>query len=122
MSTETQTDQDTKQTEVQEFLDARQQRRWIFPRAALVGLCAGSVALLFRVALSTADKLRNQLILWSQDQAAEWILPVLLSLLGAVLAVYLTRKFAPEAPEAASRISNPSSCGCVNSDGDGSCL
>lgn len=85
------------QTEVQDYLDARQQRRWIFPRAALVGLCAGIVALLFRMALSTADSLRNQLIRWSQEIPLGWIMPVFLALLGAVLSVYLTKKISPEA-------------------------
>ena len=85
------------QTEVQEYLDVRQQRRWIFPRAALVGLAAGIVALLFRMALSTADSLRNQFIRWSQDLPSGWIFPVCLTLVGAVLSVYLTRKFSPEA-------------------------
>lgn len=88
---------ETKQTEVQEFLDARQQRRWIFPRAALVGLCAGLVALLFRMALSTADSLRNQLIRWSQGSAVGWVFPLILAAAGAIVSVYLTRKFAPEA-------------------------
>lgn len=85
------------QTEVQDYLDARQQRRWIFPRAALVGLCAGVVALLFRMALSTADSLRNHLIQWSKDLPLGWMLPVSLTLVGAILSVYLTKRFSPEA-------------------------
>jgi uncharacterized protein involved in exopolysaccharide biosynthesis len=45
-------------SEIQDYLDVREQRRWIFPRAALVGAGAGIPALLFRAALSTADTIR----------------------------------------------------------------
>jgi CIC family chloride channel protein len=90
-------EQEVEQTEVQEFLDARQQRRWIFPRAALVGLLAGLVALAFRILLVSADTFRNNLINWThQFPIWGWIVPILLSAGGAILAVLLTKKFAPE--------------------------
>lgn len=86
------------QTELQEFISTKQQRRWIFPRAALVGLGAGLIALAFRVALSGADLLRNKLITWAHSfPFAGWIFPVLFTLIGAVISVALTRRFAPEA-------------------------
>lgn len=79
-------------------MDVRQQRRWIFPRAALVGVLAGGVALLFRMALNTADTLRGNLITWSQGfPLFGWIFPVLFTLLGAVISVLITRRYAPEA-------------------------
>ena len=85
-------------SEIQEYLTARQQRRWIFPRAALVGLCAGITALLFRAALTGADALRNQLITWAQSlPALGWLFPMLLASLGALISVAVTRRFAPEA-------------------------
>jgi CIC family chloride channel protein len=85
-------------SEIQEYLDIRQQRRWIFPRAALVGVCAGLVALFFRAALTGADSLRNGLIDWSQSMPAwGWIFPVLFTALGAAISVALTRRYAPEA-------------------------
>ena len=37
---------ETVRSEIQEYLDIQQQRRWIFPRAALVGACAGVIALI----------------------------------------------------------------------------
>ncbi|HET9591188.1 MAG TPA: chloride channel protein, partial [Anaerolineales bacterium] len=89
---------DMAQSEIQEYLDVRQQRRWIFPRAAFVGVCSGVVALLFRAALAAADGLRNGLITWSHRMpAAGWVFPVLFTLLGAGLSVAMTRRYAPEA-------------------------
>lgn len=84
-------------TEIQEFLFTMQQRRRIFPRAALVGLGAGVVAALFRATLSGADNLRNALIGWSHNfPLLGWIFPILFSMLGAIVSVTLVRRFAPE--------------------------
>ena len=88
---------DVANSEIQEYLDFRQQRRWIFPRAALVGAGAGIVALLFRAALTGADVLRNGLIDWAHHiPMLGWIFPVLLTLLGAGISVSITRRYAPE--------------------------
>jgi chloride channel protein, CIC family len=85
-------------SEIHEYLDIREQRRWIFPRAALVGVCAGTIALLFRAALSGADALRNGLIAWAQHTPfLGWIFPVLFSAFGAGISVAVTRRYAPEA-------------------------
>ena len=85
-------------TEIQEYLDTRQQRRWIFPRAALVGAFAGVTALLFRVILTIVDNARNQLIGWAHNYPAfGWVFPVLLTVAGAGISVALTRRYAPEA-------------------------
>lgn len=85
-------------SEIQEYLDTRQQRRWIFPRAALVGACAGVIALFFRAALTGADALRNGLIAWAHSMPMwGWIFPLLFSALGAGISVALTRQYAPEA-------------------------
>ncbi|MDP2777831.1 MAG: H(+)/Cl(-) exchange transporter ClcA [Anaerolineales bacterium] len=90
---------DTKvRSEIQEYLDVRQQRRWIFPRAALVGVCAGIAALLFRAALTGLDVLRNSMIGWAQKMPIwGWIFPVLFTALGAGISVSITRRYAPEA-------------------------
>lgn len=85
-------------SEIQEYLDVRQQRRWVFPRAALVGAGAGMVGLLFRAALTGADSLRNAFFAWSHSlPVVGWIFPVLFTLLGAVISVAITRRYAPEA-------------------------
>jgi chloride channel protein, CIC family len=89
---------DAVKSEIQEYLDIRQQRRWIFPRAALVGLGAGIVALLFRGALAGADALRNGLITWAHHlPVLGWVFPVFFTLLGAAISVAITRRYAPEA-------------------------
>lgn len=89
---------DSVRSEIQEYLDVRQQRRWIFPRAALVGACAGITALLFRAALTGADVFRNGLLSWAHSMPTlGWIFPVLFTMLGAGISVAITRRYAPEA-------------------------
>ena len=86
------------QSEIQEYTAISQQRRQLLPRAALVGLCSGLVAALFRATLTGADTLRNSLLSWAhQWPLLGWIFPVVFSTTGAVLSVYLVRRFAPEA-------------------------
>ncbi len=88
----------TVRTELEDYLQAKQKRRWIFPRAALVGIAAGFMSLGFRAALSGADLLRNRLLAWAHSLPhLGWIFPVLFTLIGAVVSVAITRKFAPEA-------------------------
>jgi CIC family chloride channel protein len=56
------------------------------------------VGLLFRAALTGADSLRNALIAWAHNlPVLGWIFPVLFTLLGAVISVAITRRYAPEA-------------------------
>lgn len=85
-------------SEVQEYLEVRQQRRKIFPRAALVGACAGTVALLFRAALTGGEALRNHFIQWTHSlPVLGWALLILYVMAGAVGSVVLVRALAPEA-------------------------
>jgi CIC family chloride channel protein len=85
------------QSEVQEYLYFRQQRRRLFPLAALVGLSAGVVAVLFRGALSGMDALRNSLLEKAQTEPfLGWVFPVLFSMGGAILSLFLVRRYAPE--------------------------
>ena len=85
-------------SELQDYLNTRQLRRRVFPRAALVGICAGVVALLFRVILSSVDTFRNDFIIWAHHfPGYGWIFPVIFSMSGALIAVAITRHFAPEA-------------------------
>ncbi|MCU0857745.1 MAG: H(+)/Cl(-) exchange transporter ClcA [Pontiellaceae bacterium] len=85
-------------SEIRQYLSVRQQRRWIFPRAALVGVCAGTVALLFRILLTEADAFRNEMIAWAHGRPAwGWLFPVLFTLTGAGAAAWLMRRFSPEA-------------------------
>jgi len=84
-------------TEIQEDVRIRQQRRRMFPRAALVGLAAGLMASLFRAVLAGGDSLRNGLIDWAnQFPLFGWIFPVAFSLTGATLSVLMVSRLAPE--------------------------
>ncbi|HEY5731387.1 MAG TPA: H(+)/Cl(-) exchange transporter ClcA [Anaerolineales bacterium] len=84
-------------SEIHDYLDIRQQRRWAFPRAALVGLLAGLVALAFRAALIGMDTLRHTMIDVAHSfSVLGWVLPVLFTAVGAVVAVIMARRFAPE--------------------------
>ena len=85
-------------SEIQEYLRIRKQRRWAFPRAALVGALAGLMALCFRISLARAEVFRTGLTEWAHRVPAwGWMLPVGFTLCGAVISVFLVRRFAPEA-------------------------
>ena len=91
------TETELAKSEVEEYLYLRQERRRLFPLAALVGLSAGIVAVLFRGALSAADTLRNLLITKAHEQPLwGWIFPMLYSAGGAILSLFLVRRYAPE--------------------------
>ena len=85
-------------SEIEEHLKVRQQRRRLFPRAALVGALAGLVAIGFRAILAAGDSLRETLLTWAHHYPlVGWIFPVLFSTVGAFLSVLLVRRVAPEA-------------------------
>ncbi|MGH7854417.1 MAG: chloride channel protein, partial [Candidatus Binatia bacterium] len=85
-------------SEIQEYLEVSHEQHKLFPRAALVGLCAGGVAVIFRALLAGADALRNQLIHWAHAVPLfGWIFPVLFSATGAFIAAVLVVRYAPEA-------------------------
>jgi CIC family chloride channel protein len=89
--------QEQARTELQEYLDVSAQRRRLFPRAALVGVIAGAVAVVFRALLALGDSLRNALIGWSHSLPwIGWIFPTLFGAAGAAVAVVLVRRYAPE--------------------------
>lgn len=85
------------ESEIQEYIAVSEQRRRVFPRAALVGLIAGTMAALFRTALTGMDALRNELIAWAkQSPTWGWVIPILSTAAGATLSVMLVRRYAPE--------------------------
>jgi CIC family chloride channel protein len=84
-------------SEIQEYLEVSHERHKLFPRAALVGLCAGGVAVVFRALLAAGDALRNGLIAWSHTVPLfGWLLPMLFSATGALLASAMVFYYAPE--------------------------
>jgi CIC family chloride channel protein len=85
-------------SEIQDYLEVSQQQHKLFPRAALVGLCAGGVAVIFRGLLAGADGLRNLLIAWSYTVPTfGWLFPMLFGAIGALIATALVVRYAPEA-------------------------
>ncbi len=85
-------------SEASEYLQSSQLRRRVFPRAALVGALAGSIAVAFRALLGWSDNARDALIDWAHGLGpAGIVFPVAFGVGGAALAVYLVRRFAPEA-------------------------
>lgn len=86
------------QSELAEFLLIQQQRRRVLPRAILVGIASGVLATAFRFVLSWGDNFRNALLLWAhQFPLWGWLLPTAFGATSAVVALYLVRRFAPEA-------------------------
>src|SRR5215468_1867916 len=84
--------------QVRDYFTLQGQRRKLFPRAVLVGLLAGGIAVAFRWALEGGDILRNRLIIWAYHAPTwGWLLPPLVGALGAGLAVVLVHRVAPEA-------------------------
>jgi CIC family chloride channel protein len=84
--------------EMRDFLRAHELRRRQLPRSLLVGLFAGLAAVAFRGALTEADDIRDALIAYVHAHPF-WAfpLPLVLGATGAAAAVYLVRRFAPEA-------------------------
>ena len=78
------------------FRDSRRHQYW---RAAVVGLAAGAVALLFQKALELAESGRNQLLeyLHTTYPSTGWVvLPIIAAILGAFVG-WMTVRFSPEA-------------------------
>jgi CIC family chloride channel protein len=84
-------------TELEEYLIVSEQRRRLFPRAALVGLGAGLLAVAFRFLLQGGEETRERLYHLAHGWGAAGIIaPALFSALTALLAVALSRIYAPE--------------------------
>jgi CIC family chloride channel protein len=84
--------------QVRDYFALQAQRRKLFPRALLVGLLAGGIAVAFRWALEGGDILRNRFIVWAhQAPTWGWLLPMFVGAFGAGLAVVLVHRVAPEA-------------------------
>lgn len=84
--------------ELRDFARRQERRRHLLPRALLVGVATGLIAVLFRRTLDLGDSARTRWILSAHRFGALGVLvPVALGAVGAGLAVWLVRRFAPEA-------------------------
>lgn len=86
------------QRELREFVRLQEQRRRHLPRALVVGVLAGLVAVAFGRALELSEQLRGALIAWAgRFGAAGVVVPLLLGAVTAGIAVALVARIAPEA-------------------------
>jgi CIC family chloride channel protein len=84
--------------EIADFIRSHEQRRRLVPRAVLAGVVAGLVAVAFRLSLVGAEDLRDRLIAVAHAFGlAGILLPVLWGAVGAGLAVFVVRRYAPAA-------------------------
>src|SRR5436190_7770689 len=83
--------------EIQSFVRRQQRRRRLAPRAALVGLMSGLLAVAFRRSLELAEGLRGRLLEFSHTFAAGLLVPLVACALAAASALWLVQRFAPEA-------------------------
>src|SRR5260370_15402365 len=86
------------QREIRALVRAHEARRQQFPRAILVGLIAGAVAVLFRWLLFAGDVARDSLLL-RLHRFPQWgwlVLPLVGAVTGSITG-WLTRHYAPEA-------------------------
>ena len=85
-------------SELESFGRRAERRRRLVPRAAVVGILAGLVAVLFRTALERAEELRAALYRFAHG-LGPWgvLLPIAACALAAGLALWLVQALAPEA-------------------------
>lgn len=95
-------DEELKPEEVaaerREFLASEARRRHVVPRAALLGIFVGLLAVAFRFALERADQLRTvSFAYWQTMGILGFLLCVLWGAIGAGAGTFLVKRFAPEA-------------------------
>ncbi len=88
----------TTERRIEDLMRSREQRRRQLPRAVAVGVAAGLIAVAFRWSLYWAEWWRDALVIWGHARGPVWIvLPLAVSIAGAVLSVLVVRRWAPEA-------------------------
>jgi chloride channel protein, CIC family len=85
------------QTEMRLFLRSEARRRFLVPRAVLVGFVVGAFAVAFRIALERVNGVRDGVFSWAHGYGF-WglLLCMAWSAAFAGLGVFLVRRFAPE--------------------------
>lgn len=85
-------------SELHEYLSAQGERKKLFPKALLVGVLSGLVAVAFRAALAGSDALRSRVITWAHTFGPVGILiPILFTTVAAALAFWIVRVWVSEA-------------------------
>ena len=71
-------------TDLQDYLQAHEYKRRLYPRAVLVGGMAGLLAVTFQWSLVVSEALRSRMIVWTHQYPHRgWLLPMLISASGA---------------------------------------
>jgi CIC family chloride channel protein len=91
--------QSAAQAEIQDYLEQSRHLHYLFPRAVMVGVLAGGLAVAFRGVLALAEIGRAAFVEWAQGSMPFLGLAVVMAVsAGAVVvAAYLVRRFAPDA-------------------------
>lgn len=80
------------------FIDADTKNLKLIFYAAIIGLIAGLVGSLFRITLQYISDFRDQLFSDAgTDGILSWIYPLLFAISGIIIALYLVKRYAPEA-------------------------
>jgi len=83
--------------ELREYLEVREERRSVFPKAILVGAVSGGIGVAFRALLGQADAFRLSMLDWAHRQPIFGVLVAgVYGAIGALLALLVVRKWAPE--------------------------
>lgn len=85
-------------SELHEYLSAQGERKRLFPKALLVGVLSGLMAVAFRAALAGGDALRLHLVVWAHTFGPAGVLiPILFTAAGGAFAFGIVRRWVPEA-------------------------
>ncbi len=80
------------------FIDADSKNFKLIFLAFIVGLLAGLVGSVFRLILTYIEKFRDGLFAGAGDSGiASWVLPILFGVIGITVALFLVKRYAPEA-------------------------
>tara|TARA_R110000850_G_scaffold54619_2_gene130011 strand:- start:5264 stop:6697 length:1434 start_codon:yes stop_codon:yes gene_type:complete len=86
------------QEEIEDQRNARSLRKRLLPRALLVGVIAGLIAVAFRYSLRVIEEWRTEFLIQKSEEGGWTVLfPVLLVSLGAGLSVWMVRTWSPAA-------------------------
>lgn len=88
----------SRMTEQERFARLNRDRRRLLPRAVLLGVLTGGVAVGIHLGLDASEALRARLLVFAHDRGAfGLVIPVAASALCVFLAAWLVERFAPEA-------------------------
>lgn len=90
--------QDKKWRADQRFIDADTKNFRLIFFAFVVGIVAGTVGSVFRISLSYIEIYRDKLFASAGESGLiSWVWPILFGVSGVIIALFLVRRFAPEA-------------------------